>query len=92
MPRAARFARAASDLGVFGGGVDVESRMFETEGTLEREQRGIGEIHDERFGCEEEPMELPAGHRFRAVAATLGLGAWAAKTSRKSFSSSLASS
>ncbi len=37
-------------------------------------------------------MELPAGHRFRAVAATLGLGAWAAKTSRKSFSSSLASS
>ncbi len=61
------FARAASDLGVFGGGVDVESRMFETEGTLEREQRGIGEIHDERFGCEEEPMELPAGHRFRAV-------------------------
>ena len=66
--------------------------MFETEGTLEREQRGIGEIHDERFGCEEEPMELPAGHRFRAVAATLGLGAWAAKTSRKSFSSSLASS
>ena len=54
--------------------------MFETEGPLEREQRGIGEIDDERFGRDEEAMELLAGHRLRAAAATLGLGAWAAKT------------
>ena len=84
-------AGSLAHLGI-GGGVDVEVWMFETESPLEREQCGVGEVDNEGFGCDEQSMQLLGGHRFRVPAATFGLGAWAAKTSRKSFSSSLASS
>ena len=48
--------------GVVGSGIDVESRMFETgRDRSSAEQRGIGEIDDERFGRDEEAMELPGG-------------------------------
>src|SRR5579872_832938 len=84
-------AGLSSQVGVVVG-IDVEAGMLESEGSLEREQGGFGEVDDEGIGCDEQAMQLPRGHRFRAAAAAFGLGAWAAKTSRKSFSSSRASS
>jgi hypothetical protein len=72
--------------------VDVEPRVFESQSPIESEQCGMGEVDDESFGSDQQPMQLPARHRFRAPATAFGLGAWAAKTSRNNFSSSRASS
>ena len=77
---------------VLGGGRGVEQRVLDEEGALESDKCGLDEVDDDELRGDEQAMELPGGHRFRAPAAALGLGACAAKTSRNSFSSSRASS
>ena len=60
------------------------------QGESESGESGVDEVDDDDLRCGEEPRELARGHRF-GFGTAFGLGLWA-KTSRKSFSSSRASS
>ena len=85
-------ASAPLDEGVGWVGGRVEPGVFGEEGSVEGAQCGEGEVDDDDLGGDEQSMELGGGYRdLRAAGAGLVLGAWA-KTSRKSFSSSRASS
>lgn len=84
-------ARASSSGGVVVGRVGVEQRMFGTQSAIQRDESREGEVDDNDFRGDEESVQFAWGHRLRVPATGLGLAAWA-KTSRKSFSSSRASS
>jgi hypothetical protein len=77
---------------VAGGEVVVEKGVFGEHREPERLESAVEQVDDDDLGCDEEPSQLVGGHRLRATCVVvLVFGGWA-KTSRKSFSSSLASS
>jgi hypothetical protein len=85
-------ACSTADGWMLGRGRVDEQRMLDEQGAFERDEGGDGEVDDDDLGRDEQPMEVPGCHRFRAAAvAGLALGVWA-NTSRKSFSSRRASS
>ena len=84
-------AGVLADGRVFGWGRGIDKGMLDEERAFEGDEGGVGDIEDDEFGSDEQAMELPGRHRFRAAAAGLGFGV-CANTSRKSFSSRRASS
>src|ERR1700722_19375165 len=82
---------APSDAGLFVGGEVAECGVLDEDRAPECGERGVGQVDDNDLRRDEEPAKLLDGHRFRAEGTGLVLGVWA-KTSRKSFSSSRASS